>query len=93
MIIIIYPKGLTAIRFILYHFVAPVVEIALKLCEHFGVIMCTRRHVHTQVGACTLLLWVTRIVVFGGLNGLLLPPNPLEKVGGEAPNLFQYVLR
>ena len=28
-----------------------------------------------------------------GLNGLLLPQNPLEKVGGEAPHIFQLALR
>jgi hypothetical protein len=27
------------------------------------------------------------------LNGPLLPQNPLQKVGGEAPHLFQWVLR
>ncbi len=30
---------------------------------------------------------------WGGLNGPLLRQNPLEKVGGEAPHLFQWVLR
>jgi hypothetical protein len=33
------------------------------------------------------------IVDFGGLTDPLLPQNPLEKVGGEAPHLFQWVLR
>ncbi len=33
------------------------------------------------------------IVDFGGLNGPLLLQNPLEKVGGEAPYLFPWVLR
>ncbi len=33
------------------------------------------------------------IVDFGGLSGPRLPQNPLEKVGGEAPHLFQWVLR
>ncbi len=33
------------------------------------------------------------IVDFGGLNGPLLPQNPLEKVGGFPPHLFQCVLR
>ncbi len=33
------------------------------------------------------------IVYFGGLNGHLLPQNPLEKVGGEAPQLLKRVLR
>ncbi len=33
------------------------------------------------------------IVDFGGLNGPVLPQNPLEKVGGLAPHLFQWVLR
>ncbi len=33
------------------------------------------------------------IVDFGGLNGPLLPQNPLEKVGRFAPHLFQLVLR
>ncbi len=28
-----------------------------------------------------------------GLNGPLLPQNPLEKLGGFAPHLFQWVLR
>ena len=32
------------------------------------------------------------IVDFWGLNGPLLPQNPLEKVGGEAPHFFQWVL-
>ncbi len=30
---------------------------------------------------------------FWGLHGLLLPQNSLEKVGGFAPRLFQWVLR
>ncbi len=30
---------------------------------------------------------------FWGLNGPLLPQDPPEKVGGEAPHLFQWVLR
>jgi hypothetical protein len=30
---------------------------------------------------------------FGDLNGPLLLQNPLEKVGGEAPYLFQWILR
>ncbi len=33
------------------------------------------------------------IADFGGLSGSLLPQHPLEKVGGEAPHLFQWVLR
>ena len=32
------------------------------------------------------------IVELGGLNGPFLPQNPLEKVGGFAPHLFQWVL-
>ncbi len=32
------------------------------------------------------------IVDFAGLNGPLLQQNPLEKVGGQAPHLFQWVL-
>ncbi len=31
-------------------------------------------------------------VHFGGLHGPLLPQNPMEKVRGEAPCLFQWVL-
>ncbi len=33
------------------------------------------------------------IVDFGVLNGPLLPQSRLERVGGEAPHLFQWVLR
>ena len=33
------------------------------------------------------------IVDFCDLNGPVLPQNPLEKVGGFAPHLFQWVLR
>ncbi len=33
------------------------------------------------------------IVYVGGVNGLPLPQNPMEKVEGEAPHLFQWVLR
>ncbi len=33
------------------------------------------------------------IVYFGGLNSPLLPQNSLEKMGGFAPHLFQWVLR
>ncbi len=33
------------------------------------------------------------IVDLGGLNGPLVPENPLEKVGGEAPYLFQWAWR
>ncbi len=35
----------------------------------------------------------TEIVDFQGVNGPLLPQSPLEKVGGFAPQLFQWVLR
>ncbi len=34
-----------------------------------------------------------KIVYFWGLNGRLLPQNPLEKVGSFAPHLFQWALR
>ncbi len=33
------------------------------------------------------------IVDFGGLNGPILPQNLVEKVGGEAANLFQWFVR
>ncbi len=33
------------------------------------------------------------IVDIGGLHGPLLPQDPLEKVGAEAPQLFQWDLR
>jgi hypothetical protein len=34
-----------------------------------------------------------QIVDLGGTSGPLLPQNPLGKVGGEAPRLFQWVFR
>ena len=44
------------------------------------------------MGTC-LMGGLPKIVGFRGLNGPLLPQNPLEKVGGFAPHLLQWVWR